>query len=526
MISPVLSLGTCQCLCNMTDLHESRDYVIRNVPLASGTRHQLRMSKSTTTKARRRPRHKRPVMRSQRVLLLPLALVFFLFFALGRYASRSPDPFAVKNHFPGWKIHSVVSDSPHALYNQQVDTSGPLYMLELGSAKPIPNSSMTAVLPVTEKSTRTLELTIIGLLEYQSIVQEVVILCPESLLPTARSSIRHVITSYGQALSTLLTLIPCSRAACGINALIEISFYVSTDWALFLDDSGLRRANKAARSLLLNPPAVTFPFGLKGSAFPNSEIQKEVCLTPLACHRPAAFVVPPFVLPSLTFSDANALPDLTFDSWSALGLWVSEKRPDTIGGVVVASDLAADNGFESYLGAQDTSNRQRLSTLLIDDYRSHIFSPWSSFSNLGNRKTQGHFGILFPFLHDLAAFSQVACALVAGGHSLDIFLFKESDSGPAFLSRSCVLHYYSTSSATTAGLGPGVSSWVTRLSGPLDIVIALRAEDELTASLISSVQDSEHAASTVVRLPREDLIYSDWMCALSLIEWKSTLYQL
>jgi len=460
-------------------------------------------------------------MRSRGLLLLPLALVFFLFLALRRYAGHSPDPFSFKNHFPGWKIHPAVSDSPHTLDNPSADTFGPLYMLELGSAKTFPNSSMTAILPVTEKSSRTLELTITGLLEYQSIVQEVIILCPESLLSMARSSIRHVIASYGQALSILLTLIPCSHAACGSNALIEISFYVSTDWTLFLDDSGLRKVNKAARSLLLNPPAVTFPFGLKGSALPKSETQKEVCLTPSACHRPAAFLVPPFVLPSLTFSDVNALPDLTFDSWSALGLWVSEKRPDTIGGVVVSPDLAADNCFESHLEAQDTSNRQRLSTLPIDDYHPHILSPGSSFSNIGNRKSQGHFGILFPFLHDLAAFSKVACALVAGGHRLDIFLYKESDSDLAFLSRSCVLHYHSTSSTTTAGLGPGVSSWVTRLSGPLDVVIALKAEDELMASLILAVQDSEHAASTVVRLPREDLIYSDWMGALSLIEWKS-----
>jgi hypothetical protein len=321
-----------------------------------------------------------------------------------------------------------------------------------------------------------------------------------------------------------LTLTPCSHAACGgSNALIETAFYVSTDWTLFLDDSGLRKVNKAARSLLLNPPAVTFPFGPKGSALPKSETQKEVCLTTSACHRPAAFLVPPFVLPGLTFSDINDLPDLTFDSWSALGLWVSERRPDTIGGVVVSPGLAADDCFESHLEAQDTSNRQRLSTLPIDYH--HTFGPESSFSNVGNRKSQGHFGILFPFLHDLAAFSNVACALVAGGYRMDIFLYKESHSDLAFLSRSCVLQYHSTSSTTTAGLGPGVSSWVTRLSGPLDVVIALRTEDELTASLILAVQDSEHAASTVVRLPREDLIYSDWMGALSLIEWKSTLYQ-
>jgi hypothetical protein len=486
------------------------------------------MSKSTITKVRRRLRRKRSLMRSQRLFLLPLALVFSILFVLRRYASHSPDPFSVKVYFPGWRTPPVVLDSPIPLDSQQVDTSGPLYMLELGSAKTISNSSMTVVLPVTEKSARTLELTITDLLEYHSTIQEIVILCPESLLSTARSSIRQIITSYGQALSTLLTLIPCSHATCAANALIETAFYVSTDWILFLEDFGLRKVNKAARSLLLNPPAVTFPLGPKGVQValpkPNSEARIEMCLTPLASHRPADFLVPPFVLPSVTFSDVNALPpDHALDSWAALGRWVSEKRPDAIGGVITSWDMAADSCFEYYSEAQNTDSRQRLSTPPIDDQHSRVYGPEPSFSDAGNYRSQGHFGIFFPFLDDLSGFSQAACALVAGGHLLNIFLYTETDLDQAFIStNTCTLHYHSNPSAITAGLDPGASSWLSRLSDPLDVVITLTAEDERTASLLLAIQDPEYAVSTVVRLPREDLIYSDWMGALSLMEWQSS----
>lgn len=480
------------------------------------------MSNSTITKARRRVRRKCAFMPSRRLLLLPLALVFSVFFIFRRYASHSPDPFSVKNYFPGWKTHPVVLDPHSTLDNQQVYPFGPLYLLELGSAKMVSNSSITAVLPVTVTSARSLHLTITGLLGFQSVIQEVVILCPESLLSIARSSIRHTISSYGQALSTLLTLMPCAHATCAVNALIEIAFYVSTDWTLFLEDSGLRKVDKAARSLLLDPPDVTFPLGFWGFSHPKSDAPKEMCIASLASHRPADFLVPPFVLPSVTFSDVNALPDLTLDSWPTLGRWVSKKRSDAIGGVIVSLDSVADICFEVYSDAQNTGNGQRLSTLPIDAYHSRIFSPEPSFSNSGNQRSQGHFGIFFPALDDLDAFSQVACALVFRGHRLDIFLNTEIDLGQAFVSTSpCALHYHSRSSATTAGLGQGVSSWISHLSDPLDVVIALTAEDEFTSSLLLAVKTSKHAAAIVVRLPREDLIYSDWMGALSLVEWQS-----
>jgi hypothetical protein len=435
-----------------------------------------------------------------------------------RYAGHSPDTFSVQRFFPGWKIHPAVFDSfdNPAL----VDKSGPLYMLELGSSKTVSNSTITIALPVTEKSARTLELTIVDLLEYQSTIQEVVVVCPELLLSTARSSIRHIIASYGQTLSTQLTLLPCPQATCSAEALIETAFHVSTDWTLVLEESGLRKVNKVALSLLLNPPAVSFPLGVKGFAFPPSKTHDEARL-PLASHRPADFLVPPFVLPGFTLSDVYSLPDLTLDSWSALGRWVSERRPDSIGGVIISQDLAVDTCFESHLEAEDMGNRERLITLHINDDHSHIFGPESSSSNAGNQP-HGHFGVFFPSLDDLVRFSQVACGLVVGGHRLDILLYSEADQDQAFISAgACTLQYQSSSTATTAALI--VSSWLSQLSGPFDVIIALTADDIFTTSLLLAAHNSDNAACTTVRLPREDLIYSDWMGDLSLMEWKSTL---
>jgi hypothetical protein len=506
-------------------LYSTYDYVIAFIRLTVHLHATLltvtSMVKLSFTKARRRFLRNRFLMHPQRFLILPLVMIFYILFMQKRNVTHSPDPFSAKRYFPGWKTYPAVFVSAD---NPQVDDSGPLYMLELGSAKPISNSSITVALPVTEKSAQTLELTIIGLLEYQSTIQEVVMLCPESLLSTVRSSIRNTIASYGESLPTLLTLLPCPPATCSADALIGTAFHVSTDWTLFLEDSGLRQLNRAALLLLLNPPAVTFPLGVKGFALPTSEAHNQTCLTPLASHRPADFLVPPLVLPGFTLSDVYALPDLTIDSWSALGRWVSEERPDMIGGVIINRDLAAVDCSESNLETQDTSNRQRLSTP-IDDYHPRIFGPEPPSSIASNRKSHGHFGVFFPSRDDLAAFSQSACGLVAGGHHLDILLYSEADHDQASISTdTCTLHFHSTSSATTAVLI--VSSWLSQSSGPFDVIISLTAEDKFTASLLLSVRDSEHGACTVVQLPREDLIYSDWMGALSLTEWKSMLFQL
>ena len=469
---------------------------------------------------RRRFRRNRFLMHPQKFLILPLVMIFYILFMQKRNVTHTRDPFSVERYFTAWKTHQagfVSTDNP------QVDNSGPLYLLELGSAKTISNSSITVALPVTEKTAQTLELTIIGLLEYQSNIQEIVMLCPELLLSTARSSIRNTIASYGESLPTLLTLFPCPHATCLADSLIGTAFHVSTDWTVFLEDSGFRQVNKATLSLLLNPPAVTFPLGVKGFALPTSEAQNQTCLTPLASHRPAGFLVPPLVLPGLTLSDVYALPDLTIDSWAALGRWVSEERPDMIGGVIISRSLAAVDCSESNLEAQDTGNRQRLSPP-IDDYHPRIFGPEPPSVIASDQKSHGHFGVFFPSRDDLAAFFQSACGLVASGHYLDILLYSETDHDQASISTdTCTLHFHLTSSATTAVLI--VSSWLSQSSDPFDVIISLTAEDKFTASLLLSVRDSEHGACAVVRLPREDLIYSDWMGALSLTEWKSMLSQ-
>jgi hypothetical protein len=284
------------------------------------------MSKSSIIKARRRLRRERSFGRlSWAFLLLFFALAFSVLVLLRGYASHSADPFSVNSYFPQWKVRPAVFTPQSALAQSWAGALGTLYKLELGSAKTISNSSITVALSLTEKSTPTLARTLAGILEYPARIEEVVILCPETLLSTARWSLRQILSSYRYTLPTQLTLLPCLQPTCSTKALIDAAFHASTDWTLFLGESGLREVNEAIASLLLNPPDVTFPFGPNGFS-PAKYGCKEPCLTPLSSHRPADFLVPPFVLPGLTFSDEYAFTNETLDSWLSLGRWISSLK--------------------------------------------------------------------------------------------------------------------------------------------------------------------------------------------------------
>ena len=484
------------------------------------------MSKSSIIKARRRLRRERSFSRlSWGFLLLLIALVFTALLLLKSYASHSADPFSVKSYFPGWEVHPTVFNPPSVLHQSCAGTPGPLYKLELGSANTISNSSITVALPLTENSTPALARTLAGILEYPARIEEVVILCPETLLSTARLSLRQLLSSHIRStLPTQLTLLPCLQATCSSKALIDAAFHASTDWTLFLGESGLQDVNEAIASLLLNPPNVTFPLGPKGVS-PAKYGCKEPRLTPLASYRPADFLVPPFGLPSLTFSDEYAFTNETLDSWLALGRWISSTRPDMIGGVIISRESDGDRCFASHPDVLDSINRQRISALRGGDNHLRIFDQEPQLSNVGSYTPHGHFGVLFPTLDDLIAFSQAACGLVINGYHLDILLYAQADTDQTFISTNTCALYFETSSSGSTPADSVVSSWLTHLSGPPDVFVALTITDVHTNSLLRAVRSPALVASVVVRLARSDLLYSDWMGSLSLVEWRRTSCQ-
>ena len=113
------------------------------------------MSQSSMTKATHRLRRERSLSNiSQWFLLLFFALVSSALDLLRGYVSRSADPFSVNSYFPGWGVHPAVFSPRSALGQAWAGALGPLYRLELGSAKTISNSSITVVLPLTERVLR------------------------------------------------------------------------------------------------------------------------------------------------------------------------------------------------------------------------------------------------------------------------------------------------------------------------------------------------------------------------------------
>ncbi len=216
----------------------------------------------------------------------------------------------------------------------------------------------------------------------------------------------------------------------------------------------------------------------------------------------------------------------SLDSWLALGRFISSTRPDMIGGVTIGRESDGDTRFSSNSDVLDSIDGQRISTTPTrGGGRLRIFDQGTQLSNFGSHMPLGRFGILFPTLNDLTAFSQAACGLVINGYHIDTLLYAQADTDQNFITTDTCALYFETSASGSNPADTVVPSWLTHLSGPPDVFIALTTADVYTNSLLRAVQSPALEASVVVRLAGSDLSYSDWMGTLSLVEWKRTSNQ-
>ena len=82
--------------------------------------------------------------------------------------------------------------------------------------------------------------------------------------------------------------------------------------------------------------------------------------------------------------------------------------------------------------------------------------------------------------------------------------------------KDCALNY-STLSRTT----PTFDHWLESLNASPDIVFALDVQDFLTVTLTMAFLHDRYREITLIRLPRTDLPYSDWIGSLALRELRS-----
>ncbi|KAI0057461.1 hypothetical protein BV25DRAFT_1920166 [Artomyces pyxidatus] len=403
---------------------------------------------------------------------------------------------------------------------------GPLHMLELQAARPIAKDSLTVILPVTSDTLPGLEAALLFLSDYSSLA-EVVVLCPESLLSVGRAILRNTVSDYSRAQFTLQSWPSGTSQA---HALIHAASQVSNDHVVILEHGSLREIPHVVRDLLLRATAVSLPVGAMG--FGASLLgDGEQCLLASDSPQPASYLVPPLVLPSSLLTDNGRPSDALPKDWRSLGIWIAERRPDMVGGVVVAGHELDDAWcLQKKNDTQDTVYIDDPNVYpALDAYSAHLPDSLLPPSNTSAVQSRGTFGIFFRSFDDLLSFSPAACYLVNSGHVLHILLYLEEKSrslldGMEIVTEQCSLQYRVVAPSTSSATSPCelvVSAWLDNFSRPVDVLIALSEEDDYTRLLPRAIKRQRYIDPVLVQLSRLDLPYCDWMGSLTLEEWRN-----
>jgi hypothetical protein len=393
-------------------------------------------------------------------------------------------------------------------------------------------ASVTAILPVSSRSLRRLESSLGSFADAPQGLRDVIIACPDSILPETRRVVRSILTNSRNDPHHELSIWPWQNGTDEVVGMMLAALQATTEYVLFLEESGLSGLDFPTKHLLLHPHSTSIPFGPRGVLI---QYQRSTCLTPSKYPQAASYLLPPFVIPATLFRSIG--PDARFlDGWFGLGSLISNTRSDAAGGMVIGSR----NELAEWCSiSRERNTLTRDENLVCPDgiYQKPKTLQNGSYHAVTSNILHPHgaiFAILFPSFRDLGLFSHVACKLHGKGHTVRILLYDEIDNVSSkanpepFALSECRLHYDTATEDDFLSISDTVrredlliADWMDTWDDDPDVLIALADQDALTSSLEFTLQEIGLGEITMVRIPRVDLVYSDWMGSLSHNEWSS-----
>ncbi|KAG1728054.1 uncharacterized protein EDB91DRAFT_1228589 [Suillus paluster] len=373
---------------------------------------------------------------------------------------------------------------------------------------PIESHSLTVVLPILPHHLEGLDVLLSPFLVPSDNIREVILICPQNTLSDARRVLKKILSYSGTVDHPNLSLLPYTSSSSHNSTLLSSASRVRTEWILLLDECGLKGLSSGQRVYLLNPLSISLPVGPNGFLrFPANAS----CIPATRDFESADYLVPPFVSPTHLFP--RTFPHLAnSDPWLYFGVHVAKTHLEMIGGLVLPSNINDLNYYEQNphpLSLERTQIERSPKGIRSDDRTQKRPSHSASAS--------GHFVLVFPHLEDLHAFMPVACRLHSVGHTLSVLLYQASSSDAMYCSsEDCTLHC-STLSHTT----PTFNHWLEFLDILPDVVFALDVQDFLSVTLTMVLLHESFRETTLIRLPRTDLPYSDWIGSLTLRELRN-----
>ncbi|KAG9312808.1 hypothetical protein JVU11DRAFT_6224 [Chiua virens] len=331
--------------------------------------------------------------------------------------------------------------------------------------------SLTVVLPVIQNSLTDLDQLLAPFLVSTAIIYEVAIVCPHSLVSD-------------------MSLYPSSGT--------ELIPRVKSPWILLLDEHGLNQVTECYRAYLLRPRAVHLPVGPRG--FTGSS-HNWIPLSPSGRVQSAVFLIPPFIAPAALLEKAPFTSSSSI--WPVLGDYIATSTTSSFGGLVIGADLLAC--------IADVTTFDKAPS---DDPDSHTpASPASvPISPLG------FFVLAFPREDDLRHFHPAACKLSHQGYTLLAYLY-DADASGVLVQGNCTIPYFRPSKETHS-----LSDWLNSFGSVPDMMIGLDHRDSVSSTFALILESPPFLNTTLMRLPRSALPYTEWIGTLTLYELRRSSF--
>ncbi|KAI0328700.1 hypothetical protein GY45DRAFT_1420118 [Cubamyces sp. BRFM 1775] len=382
---------------------------------------------------------------------------------------------------------------------RQVSGSGPL--------------SLAAVLPVTPEVLPDLESNIGLLTRHSGALSEIILLTPRQYLAETRHIIQSVLSKEEDFDVEISIKSWVETVEIGI-ATLQAAQQVSTDWVLLLDQDVLSNLGGTALDALLLKlrPQSPKPIGPRGIDYHLDGI---VCLSTTASSK-AAFLVPPMVLPAASIPPTFVS---TYGSnvWMNLGNHFSRTQRDLSGGLVLGTDgISANEWCTRYAPRGLDGNPMPMHVLPGSSLETNAPLLHSAAAATPEAE-QGSSGTVIVLVRsgDIRYLSRIICGLYGKGNLITVIVLKNVETTDSDLPCNASVHTLPQPETPQFPL----AAITAILPSSVDIILSTTVA-EAPSDPLSTLMEA-YSSATHIRIPPQDLPYTDWMATLDFAQLRT-----
>ncbi|KAI5124197.1 hypothetical protein M0805_005048 [Coniferiporia weirii] len=387
------------------------------------------------------------------------------------------------------------------------------------------SDSLTAILPVTKYSTDRIQHIIATLVSEQSHVSAIGLVCSLEALPSVDAAIRGGQLDAFLDVSVSIWPEGLGEGAAVMGAAAE----GTTEYTLIMDSEGLEKLDEGSQEHLLSQPfLLDLPTGFCGGRLTEAP-NRAVCILPHSESQTASFLVPPFVLPSYLFRGFNSSAGHDTDFWSDFGrIFIGT---DGAGAFVQETEKNSDI---SWCRKQCQKMGLVLDNQALDDCPT---TTTNDSETPDDRKADPNhstsLAVILPTLDDLGHFSSAVCRFIQQGYETHVLILSygphrtvSRDSPFPWLhdqlvSGVCEIPFSALhSSLNDYANAEAAGFWLQSAGVPMSVVVYGTTGTPFTSTSAFEVELGRQSllGTTVIKIPRDDLPFCDWIGTLSLTE--------